>query len=176
MVGELTVMVGPDPSVTVATAVPIQPFASVPVMVYEVVLAGETVIEFVVAPVDQEYVEAPEALKVAVAPKQIVGEFTVIIGKEFTVTVATAVPVQPLASFPVTVYEVVDVGETVIGFVVAPVDQEYVEPPAAVNVAAVPAQVVGELTVIVGKGFTITVTVAVPLLPSQPVPSVPETV
>ena len=39
-----------------------------------------------------------------------------IVGKEFIVTVATAVPEQPFASVPVTVYEVVLVGVTVIGF------------------------------------------------------------
>ncbi len=44
----------------------------------------------------------PVAVNVAVAPAQIVGEFTAIVGNGFTVTVATAVPLQP-AVVPVTV-------------------------------------------------------------------------
>jgi hypothetical protein len=40
------------------------------------------------------------------------------------VTVATAVPVHPAASVPVTVYEVVLVGVTVIGLELAPVFHE----------------------------------------------------
>jgi hypothetical protein len=46
----------------------------------------------------------------------------VTVGKGLTVTVATAVPVQPVV-VPVTVYDVVDVGDTVIGLVLAPVLQ-----------------------------------------------------
>jgi hypothetical protein len=57
-----------------------------------------------------------------VAPLQIVGEFTVTVGKGLTVTVATAVPVQPVV-VPVTVYDVVLVGLTVIGLVVCPLLQ-----------------------------------------------------
>ena len=45
---------------------------------------------------------APFAVKVAVSPTQIVGEFTVTTGNGFTVTVATAVPTQPNV-VPVTV-------------------------------------------------------------------------
>lgn len=45
---------------------------------------------------------------------------TVTVGFGLTVTVATAVPVHPEV-FPVTVYEVVVVGETVIGLTAAPV-------------------------------------------------------
>jgi hypothetical protein len=163
-------MVGPDPIVTVATAVPVHPAASVPVTVYEVVLVGETVIGLVVAPVFQEYVEAPLAVKVASAPKQIVGELTVIVAAGLTVTVATAVPVHPAASVPVTVYEVVEVGLTEIGLVVAPVFQEYVEAPLAVKVAVAPLQIVGELTVIVAAGLTVTVATAVPVQPAAFVP------
>ena len=46
---------------------------------------------------------APAAVKVAVFPSQILGEFTETTGFGFTVTVATAVPVQPFV-VPVTVY------------------------------------------------------------------------
>ena len=45
----------------------------------------------------------PLAVKVAVAPVQIVGELTVIVGSGFTVTVVIAVPLQPDASVPVTI-------------------------------------------------------------------------
>ena len=48
------------------------------------------------------YVVAPVAVKVAVWPEQIVGEFTVTFGNGVTVTVAIAVPVQ-LPDVPVTV-------------------------------------------------------------------------
>jgi hypothetical protein len=51
---------------------------------------------------------------VADSPKQTDGEFTVMIGNEFTVTVATAVLVHPFVPVPVTVYEVVPDGETEI--------------------------------------------------------------
>ena len=56
------------------------------------------------APPDQEYVFAPLAVRVAVVPEHIDGEFTVIVGDEFMVTVAIAVPVQLFKSVPVTVY------------------------------------------------------------------------
>jgi hypothetical protein len=63
------------------------------------------------------------AVKVAVPPGQMVGEFTLIVKAEPTVTVAISVPVQP-AFVAVTVYEVVVAGETLIGLVVAPLLQE----------------------------------------------------
>ena len=50
----------------------------------------------------QVYVVAPLAVSVAVFPVQIPGEFTVTFGVGVTVTVATAVLLQPLA-VPVTV-------------------------------------------------------------------------
>ena len=117
--------------------------------------------------------EAPFAVKFAVAPSQIVGEFTVITGSGFTVTVAIAVLLQLLTSVPVTVYDVVLVGVTVMGFIVAPVLQEYVEAPMPVKVALAPLQIEAEFTVIIGKGFTVTVATAVPV---QPATSVPVTV
>jgi hypothetical protein len=159
IVGELTVIVGREFTVTVATAVFEQPEV-VPVTVYVVVEVGETVNGFAVEPVFQEYVVPPAAVNVALCPLQIVGELTVIVGREFTVTVATAVFEHPEV-VPVTVYVVVEVGETVNGFAVDPVFHEYVVPPAAVNVALCPLQIVGELTVIVGREFTVTVATAV---------------
>jgi hypothetical protein len=76
-----------------------------------------------VAPVLQEYVVAPAAVNVAVDPEQMEGEFTVMLGNGFTVTVATAVLEHPFV-VPVTVYDLVLLGETVIGFEVDPVLQE----------------------------------------------------
>ena len=48
-----------------------------------------------------------------------------------------------------------------IVFVVSPVLQEQAVPEEAVKVAVPPAQMVAELTVIVGDGFTVTVAIAV---------------
>jgi hypothetical protein len=91
--------------------------------VYDVVAAGVTVIGFVAAPVDQAYVVAPAAVKVAVCVGQIVGELTVVTGRGLTVTVDIADEVHP-KEVPVTVYDVVAAGVTLIGFVTAPVDHE----------------------------------------------------
>ena len=101
----------------------------------------------------------------------MVVEFTVITGIGFTVTVETAVAEQP-ELVPVTVYEVVVVGETDNGFAVDPVLQLYEVAPAPVKVAVLPAQMVGEFTVTTGNGFTVTVATAVPVHP----PVVPVTV
>ena len=57
----------------------------------------------------------------------------------------------------------VETGETVIAAVVAPVLQMYVVDPLAVIVTEPPTQIEGAagLIIIVGKGFTVTVLVAV---------------
>lgn len=89
-------------TVTVATAVLIQPFASVPVTVYVVVAAGAAVTDAPVAgvvPADHEYAEAPAAFKVAVVcPSQIAVELTVTTGNGFTTTLSVPVPTHPFAS------------------------------------------------------------------------------
>jgi len=106
---------------------------------------------------------APLAVKLAVVDGQIVGELTVTVGNGFTVTVATAVPVQPDV-VPVTVYVVVVPGVALAVFVpvdVAPALQVYDVAPEAVSAAVWPAQIVGEFTVTVGGGFTVTVPVFV---------------
>ena len=109
---------------------------------------------------------APFAVKVAVLPEQILGEFTVMFGSGVTVTVATAVAEHPLA-VPVTVYVVVLVNAGVVtGDVAAsPPVQEYVVAPVAVKVAVCPEHIVGEFTPTVGLGFTVTVATAVPVHP-----------
>jgi hypothetical protein len=158
-----------DPMVTVATADPVQP-SEVPVTVYEVVLAGETVIELVVSPVFHEYESAPSAVNVASSPEHIVGELTVTVNEELTVTVATAVAVIPL-SIEVTVYEVVADGETEIEFVVSPVFHEYIVvllPPVTVRIAVPPGQILSEFTFIKNEEVslvTVTVAIAVPVHP-----------
>jgi hypothetical protein len=70
----------------------------------------------------QLYVVPPAPVKVALAPAQMVGELTVTVGDGFTVTEETAVFVQPPV-VPETVYVVDTTGETLIGFVLAPVLQ-----------------------------------------------------
>lgn len=64
-------------------------------------------------------------------------------------------------------------GEAVAVFApvdVAPALQVYVVPPLAVNVVAIPAQIVGELTVINNTGETVTVATAVLEQPAAEVP------
>ena len=90
--------------VTVDTAV-LEQLPVVPVTVYEVDEAGLAVAVFTpvdVAPALQVYEVAPPAERFAVCPGQIVGEFTVTIGKEVMVTVDTAV-FEQLPTVPVTV-------------------------------------------------------------------------
>ena len=73
---------------------------------------------------------------------------------------------HPLA-VPVTVKFVLDVGDTINGLVVEPVFQRYVVAPLAVNVAVCPLQIVGELTITVGNGFTVTIPLFVTLHPAN---------
>jgi hypothetical protein len=88
------------------------PAVLVTVTVYVVVEAGLGEIDAVVAPVDQAYVPPPVAVKVALAPEQIVPSLLVVpevstaeilVVAEETVTVELAVPVQPFAFETVTV-------------------------------------------------------------------------
>jgi len=85
-----------------------------------------------------------------------VAEFTDTSGTGFTVTDATAEPVQPVP-VELTVYVVLVTGVTVMAEPVAPVDHWYAELPPAVNVAGVPEQTDGELTVITGAVVALTV-------------------
>ena len=65
-------------------------------------MLGFTVIAAVVAPVDHAYVVPPLAVNVALAPLQIVDEFTLTVGIAFTVTVEVLAAEQPFV-VPVTV-------------------------------------------------------------------------
>ena len=105
----------------------------------------------------------------------MVGEFTVTVGKGFTVTIDVAVAVHPATEVPVIVYVVVTAGLAVTEAPVVALNpvagvQLYVLAPAAVNVVELPRQMVGEFTVIVGKGFTVTEVVAVLIQPAALVP------
>jgi len=114
-----------------------------------------------------------------VDPLQIVAFVTVVPtgGKGFTVTRRVAVLVQPVAvKVPVTVYVVVEVGETVIELPLnEPGIQVYVFAPVPVIVTEEPKQIaVADVVVPVGgNGFTVIVFVAVVI---QPVALVPVTV
>jgi hypothetical protein len=95
-----------------------------------------------------------------------------------TVTVPCPVEVQPLASLPVTVYVMLDVGfavtdEPVVALSAVAGLHEYVFAPLAVSVADCPLQIVAEVTVTTGSGLTFTVTCVDAV---QPFTSVPVTV
>ena len=85
-----------------------------------------------------------------------------------------AVFVQPLAPVPVTVYEVVEVGDTVVPAVFEPLLQTYVEAPLAVNVVEPAIQIVEVPEIVtVGTDFIVTNTSSVS---GQPFALVPVTV
>lgn len=113
----------------------------------------------VVAPVLQVYVPPPVAVSVAGVPEQITPLFTVATGLAAIVTVPLAVAVQLPILVAVTVY--VPAVVVVILAVVAPVLHTYTEPPVAVSLAVLPAQIAVSLTVGVGSGFTVMIPEAV---------------
>jgi hypothetical protein len=90
----------------------------------------------------------------------MVGKVIVIAG--LTVTCTLSLAVQPALVLPVTVYEVVELGVTVIDEVVGPVFQIYVDAPVAVNTALLPGQIIDGLTLIdnVGVGLTVIFTLS----------------
>lgn len=90
---------------------------------------------------------------------ETVAGFIAAAGFEFTVTVLEAVPVHPLTSVTVTVYEVVVIGETVMFAVTAALLHEKELPPFAFNVALLPLQIVGAAGEIDAIRLLITVTV-----------------
>ena len=77
-------------TVTVDVAVEAHPLV-VPVTVYTVVVAGDTGSVDVVAPVFQEYVEAPVTASVVELPEQIVVEVATTLGVAVTVMVCVEV-------------------------------------------------------------------------------------
>ena len=131
----LAVIVGNGWTVTVTVAVPVHPSGVVPVTEYVVVAVGLTVtLGFVPKPLDQlNVVPGISELTVSseLSPRQISDgvALAVIFGNGWTVTVTSAVPVQPSIVVPVTEYVVVVVGLTVtFGFVPKPLDQLNVVP------------------------------------------------
>jgi len=131
----------------------------------------------VVAPPVQVYVHGPGPLALAVSvlelPGQILTGFPVMVtvGKGFTFTVADLTPVQP-AVVPVAVYTVVIVGDTGSVEPVGPVFHVNVAAPLAVNVTALPKQMVevdGAMFK-VGLPFTTNAIVVVPVQPPAFVP------
>ena len=132
----------------------------VPVTVYVVVVVGETVaVAAVPAPLFHEYVVAPDAEIVVDCPEQMVDvPVAVTVGVGLTVIVTDAVFVHP-AVVPVTVYVVVDVGDTeAVAEVPAPLFQEYVVAPDAEIDVGCPAQMVAvPVAATVGNGLTVTV-------------------
>jgi len=131
----LAVIFGNGWTVTVTSAVPVQPSGVVPVTEYVVVVVGLTVtFGFVPKSFDQLNV-VPGTSELTVnsefSPRQIsVGvALAVIVGNGWTVTVTSAVPVHPSIVVPVTEYVVVVVGITVtLGLVPKPFDQLNVVP------------------------------------------------
>ena len=172
-----TAITGNRLTVTVTCAVAVHPFRS-PVMVYVMVAAGlavtfEPVVELNAVAGLHVYVFAPLAESGVDCPMQMVGDgVTESTGSGLTVTVTWAVEVHPFTS-PVTVYEVVDDGlaltlEPVVVFNAVEGLHVYVFAPLAANVVDCPLQIVvdGE-TETTGKGFTVTVTWAVEVHPSE---------
>jgi hypothetical protein len=101
IVGLVTVSVGLGLTVTVEVFVALQ-LPTLALMVYTVVTIGLTLIVCMFCVVLQVYEMAAPAVRVAICPLQIVGEFTEIEPAEFTVTVAIVLTEQePFA--PVTV-------------------------------------------------------------------------
>jgi hypothetical protein len=116
-----------------------QPFASVTVTVYEP--AADTVIDCVVAPVDQRFPVNAEDVSVIVLPAQnALGPLIVgVAGRGFEVTTCAAdVAEQPFAFVTVTEYE--PAADTVIDWVIAPVDQRLPVNAEDVRVIVLPAQ------------------------------------
>ena len=86
--GPSILIVGNGNTVTVFWVLPWQPFASVAVTLYVVVLVGFTVMEAVVAPVLHVYEAPPDAVNVTEPPVQTAeGPSMLMVGNGNTVTV-----------------------------------------------------------------------------------------
>src|SRR6266487_991252 len=120
----------------------------------------------VVAPVLHLKVLAPLAVSVTELPAhtEVADAVIVMFGESVTVIVCDAVPEQFDPLLPVTLYVVVEVGDTVMLAVVAPVLHLKVLAPLAVSVTELPAHtdVAEAVIVIVGESVTVIVCDAVP--------------
>lgn len=177
IVTELAVTFGAAVIVTFDTAVFWQPFASVPVTVYEVLEVGLTEMFAPVPPELHEYELAPLAVKLTATPEQVDGELTVTAGRALTVILnVCGEEIQPAAE--VAVPEIVPVVCTETDDAVklpifpvpedaSPIDEfEFVQetvPVEAVKLGTeteAPEQTAVEVIAVnVGSGFTVTVTV-----------------
>ena len=140
-----------------AAELALQPPALVTVTVKEPV--AETVIDCVVAPVDQRLPVAEDEARVMVVPAQNdAGPLMVgVAGAAFAVTAKAAeVALHPLALVAVTVNE--PAAETVIDCVVAPVDQRFPVAAEEVRVMEVPGQKEAgpEMAGVAGAGLAVT--------------------
>jgi len=81
----------------------VHPIAFVPVTEYEVVVVGLTVMLGVLFPLFHEYIAAPDAVRVADEPAQILVPESEIVGIGLTVIEIVEVAEQPAAFVPVTV-------------------------------------------------------------------------
>lgn len=173
------VTAGDTSTVMVTTSVAVHPFPSVPITVYVVLLAGMTETGLPeIAPGFHSYVAAPLPVSSTGEPEQTVVKSAdaLTVGTGRTVTGTVAVFVQPLASVPVTVYVMDDAGTSVTVLPLAAIGaQLYVSAPVASSVTVLPAQSgsTSAKAFRAGNGFTVTVTVSVPI---QPLMSVPVTV
>src|SRR5512140_718760 len=134
-----------------------QPCASVTVALY--VPAAETVIDCVVAPVDQRFPVRDDEVRVIVEPAQNeLGPLMVGVGGAGVLVTANGgeVAEPPFASATVSLY--VPAAETMIDCVVAPVDQRFPVNAEEVSVIVVPGHnEVGPVMVGAGGvGFTVT--------------------
>ncbi len=157
---EVTLTVGRGLTTRVTVRVPVQPDVD-PITVYVVVTVGLTETGFPVRlPGFHEYVAAPVADNAAVAPRQMAVGLAeaVTVGFGTTLTIAVVRPMHPSALVPLTVYVVVEPGET---FWLEPIRfpgfQVKETAPPAFRFTLVPAQMVAEDgdTEIVGSGFTL---------------------
>ena len=142
---------------------------------YAVVAVGVTVMDWVVAPVDQRYDEPVEAVSVTGEPPHVeAGPVIVAVAAGYTVT-TTGDEValhEPLETVTVKLPDVV----TLIDCVVAPFDHRYAVPAVAVRVTLPPAQnVVGPEAVMLAL-TELTVTVAGADVAGQPIAFVTVTV
>src|ERR1043165_8579892 len=107
------------------------------------------------------YVEAPPPVRVADSPAQICcGAWAVMFGSGFTCTLTTALAGQFCAFVPITVYDVLLVGFTVMLAVVPPLFHENVPPPeeiAAVRTTCLPAHDIGGKALATTAGDCLTV-------------------
>jgi hypothetical protein len=146
---------------TVAAEVAWQPLALVTVTLYEP--DAETVMDCVVAPVDQRFPVVEEEVSVVLPPAQnaVVPLMAGVAGSAFAVTANGAeVAWQPPALVAVTLYE--PAAETAIDCVVAPVDQRFPVAEEEVSVIEVPGQnEAGPVMVgVAGAAFAVTATAA----------------